>query len=155
MDRQHIFDSYCDLFEHLTPERIGEFADLVSPSVHFRGPFHDVRGAAKMAALLQGIFVRCREPRVYMLDRNCSDDYAVMRWRFETTVPLMGWFSLEGMTRLQFDESGRISEHLDFWDSAPFFLRLPMLGKLLQRIKAQMLKASQQPPHQPPHQPLH
>lgn len=148
MDRLSNFERYCDLFEHLTPERIGEVATLVTPGVHYRGPFHDVRGREKMVILLRNLFARCRAPRVYLLDRYCGADYAVLRWRFETRVPLLGWFSLEGMSRLQFDAAGQITEHLDFWDSAPFFLRLPMLGKMLQRIRTQWLHPARNGPRQ-------
>ena len=138
MTRQQIFDRYCTLFENLSPETVLDLRKLVSADIHFRDPFNDTRGWEGMSRVLHDMFERCTNPRFHVLDKHLTDGCGFIRWRFETRVPVMGWFSIEGMSRLQFDEQNRIIEHLDFWDSSPFYLRLPVIGRLLRRTKAKM-----------------
>lgn len=137
-NRQETFERYCALFETLSPDTLAEMESLVTPSVHFRDALHDVRGWPLARAVLLDLFQRCEQPRFQILDRHLVDGCALMRWRFDARVARLGWFSIEGMSRLQFDSSGRISEQLNFWDSSPFFLRLPVMGRLLRRIRSRL-----------------
>jgi hypothetical protein len=136
--REQTFERYCALFESLCPENLSQLEPLVSPSIHFRDPFNDVRGWPRVHHILHDMFERCEQPRFYILDKHLADGCGLLRWTFETRVPVMGWFSIEGMSRLQFDDDGRVSEHLDFWDSSPFYLRLPLIGRLLRAARAKM-----------------
>lgn len=140
-NRLETFERYCALFETLSPDTLEEMESLVTPGVHFRDAFHDVRGWPLARAVLLDLFRRCERPRFQILDRQLTDGCALMRWRFDARVPRLGWFSIEGMSRLQFDPSGRISEQLNFWDSSPFFLRLPVVGRLLRRIRSRLAAA--------------
>ena len=130
--------AYVELFAHLTPERIPELAQWVSEDVHFRDPFNDVRGLNKMQAILQDMFERTESPSFRVLEYRLGGDTGFVRWHYRATLPLLGRLDVEGVSRLQFNNHGLISEHLDYWDSAPIYLKLPVIGALLRRLKGRM-----------------
>lgn len=135
---EKVCQGYLELFANLTPERIPEFSQWVSADVHFRDPFNDVRGIAKMQAILVDMFERTSEPKFRVLEHRLGGDTGFVRWNFSAQLPLLGKLSVEGVSRLQFNNDGLISEHLDYWDSAPIYLKLPVVGWLLKRLKAKM-----------------
>lgn len=143
---ENVCQGYLELFTHLTPERIPEFSRWVSRDVHFRDPFNDVRGISKMQAILHDMFERSGDPRFNVLEYRLAGDTAFVRWRFSARLPLLGDMHVEGVSRLQFDNQGLISEHLDYWDSAPIYLKLPLIGALLRGIKGRMALPSGEHP---------
>jgi limonene-1,2-epoxide hydrolase len=133
--------AYCQLFAELTPARIDEFDALVTAQVRFRDPFNDVHGRSAMKAILRGMFENTTEPHFVIHEQDIVDEHAWLRWTFSARVPVLGVLQVEGSTRLAFDaDSGRISEHLDYWDSAPFYLHLPLLGGLLRLLRRRIAR---------------
>lgn len=131
----HCLDSYCRLFEQLAPENIDQLEALVSSDIHFRDPFNDVTGWRGMRAVLVDMFEHCENPGFTITERLADDECAYLRWIFEARIPVLGEFHIDGVSRLAFDDNGRIREHLDYWDSSPLYLRLPLIGWLLRRLK--------------------
>lgn len=130
--------AYLELFENLTLDRVGEFDLWVSPDIHFRDPFNDVYGVDSMKAILVDMFERAEQPQFSVLEHQLDGTAGFLRWNFTATLPVIGNLSIDGVSRLQFDDEGRVSEHLDYWDSAPIYLRLPILGRILKKIKEKM-----------------
>jgi len=137
-EQHRVCQGYLELFTNLTPERIPEFSDWVAPNVRFRDPFNDVQGIEKMQAILLDMFERAKEPKFEVLEHVLGEEGAYLRWLFTATIPVIGQLEVDGVSRLQFDKQGRISEHLDYWDSAPIYLKLPILGALLRPLKSKM-----------------
>lgn len=135
---EKVCQGYLELFANLRPERIPEFVEWVSEDIHFRDPFNDVRGRSKMQAILVDMFERSEEPKFTVLEHRLGGDAAFIRWHFSARLPVLGCLDVEGVSRLQFNNQGLISEHLDYWDSAPIYLKLPLLGALLRRLKGRM-----------------
>jgi len=135
---EEVCQGYLELFANLTPERISEFSKWVSVDVHFRDPFNDVRGLEKMQSILMDMFERSSEPKFRVLEHRLGGDTGFIRWHFSAVLPVLGDLQVEGVSRLQFDNQGLISEHLDYWDSAPIYLKLPVIGAILRKLKARM-----------------
>jgi hypothetical protein len=132
-------ERYCEIFSNLSLERIDQLQDLVTEQVHFRDPFNDVRGFSKMRRVLEDMFENTKNPAFNVLEQSVYADHAWLRWQFTANVPVIGLLSVEGATRLAFDHyNGLVTEHIDYWDSAPVYLRLPLIGGLLRQIKRRM-----------------
>ncbi|WP_409525825.1 nuclear transport factor 2 family protein [Nitrincola sp. MINF-07-Sa-05] len=129
---------YAALFSSLTPERIAEFEPLVTPGIHFQDPFNDHHGFDQMRRVLEDMFRQTRDPGFEVTEISVVEDRAYLRWIFHAGLPVVGDLRVEGVSRLAFDEQGKVSEHIDYWDSAPIYLRLPVLGALLRRVRAKM-----------------
>lgn len=129
---------YAELFAGLTPERIPEFEALVDPAIRFRDPFNDHQGFAGMRRVLEDMFQHTRNPGFEVIEVTEAAGHAYLRWIFRAGLPVVGDLSVEGVSRLSFNQQGLVCEHIDYWDSAPIYLRLPLLGALLRRVRAKM-----------------
>lgn len=134
-DAQQTLNLYCQAFEQLAPENIDRLETLVSQDIHFRDPFNDVHGWGAMRAVLVDMFEHCENPRFTITERLADEQRAYLRWIFTAKIPRLGEFHIDGVSRLSFEAGGRITEHLDYWDSSPLYLRLPLVGWLLRRVK--------------------
>ena len=129
---------YVELFENLTPDSVTQFESLVTPDVRFADPFNDVRGFSKMCEILNDMFERSEDPSFTVFEWFEQPGAAYVRWEFCAKLPVLGMFTTEGVSRLSINESGLITEHLDYWDSAPLYMKLPLLGRILRSIRAKM-----------------
>lgn len=135
-DWSQVCHAYAQLYAELTPERVVEFEALVSEGIRFRDPFNELTGCDAMQQLLLHMFETTGNPRFEVVEVSVQAEHAWLLWVFSAQVPVLGSVRVEGSTRLVRDPvSGRVAEHLDYWDSAPFYLRLPLLGALLRWVK--------------------
>lgn len=139
-DLEAAVEAYVAFYESLTPKSLERLAGLCAPDVRFRDPFNDVTGLPAYRAILERMFVDLREPRFLVRDRALSGRVAYLRWDFTFSSRKGGapW-SIEGMTEVHFDETGRVAAHLDHWDSgAQFYARLPVLGSLIGLVRKRL-----------------
>lgn len=129
---------YIALFESLTPETVKQFEPLVTENIRFADPFNDVRGYTKMRDIMLDMFERSESPKFSVYEWVKNENTVFIRWKFEATLPVLGLFQTDGVSRVSLDESGLVSEHVDFWDSAPLYMQIPILGRLLRSIRAKM-----------------
>ncbi len=128
---------YAKAFATLTPHTVDALCRRVSLDVHFRDPFNDLYGRDALRALLLDMFERAGRPAFSVDEINWHEDTAAgwLRWHFSAQLPVIGQLDVEGCSRVSLDQNGLITEHLDYWDSAPIYFRLPLLGALLRRIR--------------------
>ncbi len=127
--------AYVAFYERLTPESIGELHALCTPEVRFRDPFNDVVGIAAYEAVLAKMFRDVSEPRFRVTDRAFSDRVCYLRWRFRYAPD----GSIEGMSEVHFDLFGKVTAHIDHWDSgSQFYATLPILGALIRLVKRRL-----------------
>ena len=130
---------YVRYLEALDRESVDQLDRYVSEDVHFRDPFNDSRGIARMRAILTDMFDSVESPRFEVTDHVCGDTYCYLDWRLSGTLralPRAGQWSVEGVSRVRFDSSGRVAEHIDFWDAASgLYESLPILGRVLRVIR--------------------
>ena len=129
-------EAYIAYYESLNAETVGELNGLCAPNVRFRDPFNDVVGVDKYRAILERMLADVRDPKFVVADWAVSGRTAYLRWDF-TFQPRRSrapW-KFEGMSEIHFDADGKVSVHLDHWDSgAQFFGRLPILGSIIRLI---------------------
>lgn len=139
--RQEGLANWAALFERLTPERIGEFADLCVPDVRFRDPFNDVRGIDALNRVFQDMFESCENPRFEILDIALGAQAGYLRWRFRFKLRRMRGqeWEIDGMSEIHLDAAGRVTAHLDHWDSGTqFYGRLPVLKRLIGLVRRRL-----------------
>jgi len=134
---QSALDRYARLFASLTPATLDALCEQVTEEVHFRDPFNDIHGRDAFRHLLQDMFARSACPSFTVVEACWHDASEIgwLRWHFNAELPVIGRLSVEGCSRILLDEAGRVREHLDYWDSAPVYLQLPLIGSVLRRIQ--------------------
>ena len=142
MPEETAIQRYGAYFEVIQPYNLEDLRSLVTADVHFVDPFNDVRGADAMIAVFGDMFETTIGPRFSVLHSAASGGRGYLRWRFEFTPRKFGkggaW-AIDGVSEVSFDESGRVSEHIDHWDAGmQFYARLPVLGWAIQRVRRRL-----------------
>ncbi len=86
------------------------------------------------------MFRQVSAPRFKVIDQAISGRVAYLRWgfTFATGKNDEPWH-IEGMSEVHFDEQGRVSAHLDHWDSgSQFYGRLPILRHAIGMIRRRL-----------------
>ena len=125
-------------FETLTPENLVRIRELYAADAHFRDPFNDVHGIAQVEAVFAHMFETLERPAFVVREKIADGSRAFVTWDFTFTLGGRS-ASIHGGTLLRFDASGRVSEHIDYWDAgAQVYERIPLLGWVLRRLRQRL-----------------
>lgn len=96
-----------------------------------------MRGLAQAKAVYAHMFATTGEPR-FIIERVVEQDRsAAVYWEFRCRVGGRQ-VAVHGMTDMQLNEAGLISQHLDYWDSADLFMHFPLLRQMLGWLKRRL-----------------
>jgi len=136
MIRESSLTAYARYYETLTPETIGRLRALVAPDILFRDPFNETRGVAALERVLAKMFEDVVNPKFETLHMTTDGAVGYMKWRLIFGPKGDGRREVVGLTELHFDEAGRVTRHIDFWDPASqLYERIPVLGFVLRKIR--------------------
>ena len=133
----HPVDAYVRAFTALTPDNVGKLYDLVADDVFFTDPFNVIHGKDGFRRIFEHMFETCTDPRFIVSDVAHSTTASYLRWQM--TGRLKSWpyttLLFDGMTEVHVDQQGKISRHIDHWDSASQLIRhLPVIGAIIRPI---------------------
>lgn len=131
---------YVSLFNDPSPSA-ETLQYLLADDYRFEDPFHQLQGRKAFAHYLRRSHENLGGMRFEPLGYAFDGEVWLLRWRFSARLRDKPWI-FDGVSALQLDDEGRIAHHRDFWDSALFYQRLPLIGTLLrwvqQRLRAQL-----------------
>lgn len=131
-------DRYVNFLETLSLDNLAAIGDYVTEDVRFSDPFNDVRGAEKMRVILLEMFEKVGPISFAVSTRVDDGEVGFIAWTFNGTLFGKPW-AFEGVSVLRFAEDGRISSHLDRWDSgSDFWALVPVIGWLLRRLRRRL-----------------
>lgn len=131
-------DTYCQYLQTITRERVGMLDQHVSPDVHFRDPFNDVQGIDNMRAVFEDMFDQISDIAFDIRDQISDGNVTVITWTMSGIMMKKPW-SVEGASRLTFDDNGLLTEHLDYWDAAEgVYEKLPFIGWLPRALRRKL-----------------
>lgn len=117
---------------------------LVRPDVIFRDPFNAIRGVAGFRRVLEDMLTHVsdldfRVTHTAMAPaRHGGPTLGLMRWELEGRLASLrdrAW-RLEGCSEIGFDDDGRVSRHVDYWDAASgLYEHVPLLGRCLALLR--------------------
>lgn len=129
-----ILNAYADHAERLSPDNLDELRDLLSPDIHFTDPFNETRGVDAYIRVLAKMFEDVQDPRFYMTDRAITDQAGYLRWNFTFCFRGTDW-DIPGMSEVHIDPDGKITRHIDYWDSGQhFYAKLPLIGRAIRWV---------------------
>jgi steroid delta-isomerase len=135
MTTQQAADAYKRYLETLSPLSLSELDSYVTPDVKFADPFNDVHGVGAMRHIFDDMFRTVSNIEFKADCMGVDRSTALMAWTFLGDLKGRS-FMLNGMSRITFDASGRVTAHIDHWDSATqFYMRLPVIGWLLSIVR--------------------
>lgn len=135
MTTQQAADAYRQYLETFSPETLANLGDYVAAEVRFADPFNDVQGIEAMRNIFDDMFETVGNVRFQVSCMSVTGETALMAWTFGGVARGRS-FVLEGMSRIEFDSSGRVIAHIDHWDSATqFYMHIPVIGWLLSFVR--------------------
>lgn len=124
------------LFETLEPGDVARLGELYAPGARFRDPFNDVQGLAAVQRVFRHMFEALDMPRFEVREALVDGERAFLTWDF--LFRLRGsdtGHRIHGGTLLRFDAQGRVREHLDYWDAADLYEKIPGLGVAMRWLR--------------------
>jgi hypothetical protein len=112
--------AWADAFTQLQPGRYGPLLALADRDIRFCDPFNDVRGHAAFQAIFDDMYETCLDPRFVVTDVAASNQAGYIRWVFHFRPKALKkgpeW-RVDGMSEIHVGADGKITAHLDHWDS--------------------------------------
>ena len=125
---------YAEFLESVSPQTLGDFDKFVDEDVFFSDPFHQVRGIELLKGVFLDMFRRVGPVKFEVLRVFQEDCEAVIIWKFSALLMGKPW-TVPGTSHIVFDQNGRVSEYIDYWDSGRYFLmQLPFIGRFVSWI---------------------
>jgi hypothetical protein len=130
-------DALIDWYSTMTPETVSDIRGIYHERAHFRDPFNDVRGHQAIAAIFEHMFDTTEDPVFHITSKQRDGATAWVSWTFDFRLRGKA-LSIEGVTRLDFGEDGRVIDHRDHWDATDLLVQLPLLGSVLRYLKGRL-----------------
>jgi hypothetical protein len=133
--QQDTLDAYVLFYEQMTREDLARLPEFFANQAHFKDPFNDVVGVERINTIFHHMFDTLIAPK-FIIEEAISDaDVAYIKWQFTAELKAKP-LKLVGVSRVVFDVSGLVTEHIDYWDaSEQFYMKLPIIGSLLHFIR--------------------
>jgi len=144
MNCEHHAHAYADFFERLRPDTpAADYARYFEADIYFEDPFHRLKGLKALTALFDRMFDTMQTPKFVVDEVICADGIAYLRWEFSYRRSSVGPVEhIEGVSRVQFSASGKVSSHIDYWDAARnVYERLPLVGKAVAFLRNRIAAA--------------
>lgn len=128
---------YRAFFETLTAENVDGFRSLATDDVRWRDPFVDVKGIDSAIAYILSWFNDLDGLHFIVKDFAVDGLIGFSDWtmKFRIRRNPRQLMEIWGVSKVTFNEKGEVIEHIDFWDSSPFFESVPVLGKAVTLIR--------------------
>jgi len=142
-------------FEALTPETLASIDEVYASQAHFKDPFNDVVGIDRIKVIYAHMFENLTNPRfeiTRVIEQQAAEQpqqpaqtqppphhahEAFVAWQFK-----FEWrgrvFDIPGGTRFVINDQGLVTDHLDYWDVAELYEKLPLIGALLRPLRKRM-----------------
>ncbi|UXH76359.1 nuclear transport factor 2 family protein [Roseateles amylovorans] len=126
------------VYEQLSPTTLDALESLFAPDAHFIDPFNDVIGRATIRKIFEHMYATLDQPRFDVLEGAIQGCNGFLLWdlHFRSRGQT---HRIHGMSRLVFDDQGRITLHHDHWDPArQLYEGVPVLGALMRMIRRRL-----------------
>jgi steroid delta-isomerase len=128
---------YNKFVEQLTDESVEEFREFASPNVRYRDPMMDAKGVDAALAYMHKWFKDLDGLRFEMKGYARNGQIVFQHWLMTFRIkkqPKRLW-ELDGVSKIVFDDAGKIEDQIDYWDASPLLESFPVLGKVVTLIK--------------------
>lgn len=124
-------------YSTLTPASVKEAGRFYQKNARFKDPFNDVVGIPAIEAIFEHMFKTTQNPRFIIGDVIEQGQQAFVTWVFEFRLKDND-YKIVGGSHLQFDETGLVTLHRDYWDAAEELLqKLPLIGGPIRWLRRQ------------------
>jgi steroid delta-isomerase len=121
----------------LTDNTVEEIRNLAVPEFRYRDPFMDAHGIDAVVYHLHKWFQDMSDIKFIMEEYAVDNLILFQHWKMNFRLrglPKRLW-ELDGVSRITFNEEGKVVDQIDYWDAAPLFEYVPVLGAAVKLIR--------------------
>ena len=123
-----VVKKYIYLFSNLSVDNINEFDDIISEDIMFKDPFNNIKGIDAFKNIFYHMFKNIKEPKFFIVDYSINRQRVFLKWKM-TFFAFKSLQTIEGMSELVLNDSGKVASHIDYWDSLNgIFIKIPFIG---------------------------
>jgi steroid delta-isomerase len=131
--------NYINLFSHLNLDNIEQFDNFIDKNIIFSDPFNDIKGSENFKKIFYHMFKNVKDPSFIILNYSKSKNKVFLKWKM-TFYAFKSKQFIEGVSEITLNSDGKISSHIDYWDSMNgLFIKLPIIG-ILYRLSLKIFK---------------
>ncbi|EKB27570.1 nuclear transport factor 2 family protein [Aeromonas dhakensis] len=133
---------FVALYQQLNRDELHRLPEVYANEVVFTDPAHRIEGLAALTDYFAALYQRLAYCRFVITSQLQQGRQAWLGWTMTFSHPrLRGGapVAVEGATRLEFDETGKVCLHRDYFDmGAMLYEQLPLLGSVVRTIKGRL-----------------
>ncbi|MFM5470638.1 nuclear transport factor 2 family protein [Aeromonas sp. 602293] len=133
---------FIGLYQQLDKQQLHRLPEVYAEQVVFTDPAHRIEGLAALGDYFAALYQRLAYCRFVITSQQQQGQQAWLGWTMTFSHPrLRGGepVTVEGATRLEFDEVGKVCQHRDYFDlGAMLYEQLPLLGPVVRTIKMRL-----------------
>ncbi|MCF5842510.1 nuclear transport factor 2 family protein [Aeromonas veronii] len=133
---------FIGLYQQLNKQQLHRLPEVYAEQVVFTDPAHRIEGLAALGDYFAALYQRLAYCRFVITSQQQQGQQAWLGWTMTFSHPrLRGGepVTVEGATRLEFDEVGKVCQHRDYFDlGAMLYEQLPLLGPVVRAIKGRL-----------------
>ena len=133
---------FIALYQQLDRQQLHRLPEIYAEQVVFIDPAHRIEGLAALSDYFAALYERLSYCRFEIVSQQQQGAQAWLGWVMTFSHPrLRGGepVTVEGATRLEFDEAGKVCQHRDYFDlGAMLYEQLPLIGPLVRTIKGRL-----------------
>ncbi|MFQ2291456.1 nuclear transport factor 2 family protein [Aeromonas enteropelogenes] len=133
---------FVALYQQLDRQQLHRLSEVYAEEVIFIDPAHRIEGLAALSDYFAALYQRLAYCHFVITSQQQQGRQAWLGWTMTFSHPrLRGGkpVTVEGATRLEFDEEGKVCLHRDYFDlGAMLYEQLPLLGSLVRTIKGRL-----------------
>ncbi|MCR6740981.1 nuclear transport factor 2 family protein [Aeromonas dhakensis] len=133
---------FVALYQQLNRDELHRLPEVYANEVLFTDPAHRIEGLAALTDYFSALYQRLAYCRFVITSQLQQGRQAWLGWTMTFSHPrLRGGapVTVEGATRLEFDEAGKVCLHRDYFDlGAMLYEQLPLLGSVVRTIKGRL-----------------
>ncbi|MBS4688454.1 nuclear transport factor 2 family protein [Aeromonas sobria] len=134
--------SFIALYQQLDKQQLHRLPEIYAEQVIFVDPAHRIDGLAALTDYFAAMYQRLAYCRFDITSQQQQGQEAWISWIMHFSHPRLAsgqTVTVEGATRLTFDQLGKVVMHRDYFDlGAMLYEQLPLLGSVVRAIRGRL-----------------
>ena len=130
-----MIDNFKEFLSAFGPNNIKELTKLYSSDVEYEDPINKTAGLHHLSLVFEDLVRVFSDIEIAVKETSSTNRLAFVRWEM-TYYFRRKKYNIDGVSYLEFNTSGLICKHKDFWDASfPLYGTFPGLGFVMRAIK--------------------
>lgn len=131
--------NYAFFFENLNKNLMtNDYKIIFEEDVYFEDPFQKTNDLSSLINIFSHMYKTLEQPSFKVTEIATKDNISYIRWvfKYKTSKDNKIFESFIGVSRVEFTSKGKVSSHIDYWDSGVnIYEKIPLLKYIIKFIK--------------------